>query len=100
MIEFEPLYDRILVRRTEEAATPTGGIIIPDAAKEKPLEGLVLAAGQGKRNEAGEFTAAGALVVKPGDTVLFGKYAGAEIKLDGEELLIMREEEVLGVVRG
>jgi chaperonin GroES len=94
---FEPLYDRVLVRRFTEDIQPQGGVIIPDAAKEQPLEGEVLAVGPGRRNEAGEFTPSGALLVKFGDHVLFGKYAGTEIKIDGEELLVMREEEILGV---
>src|SRR4051812_5077343 len=91
-----PLHDRILVRRVEEAETVRGGIIIPDSAKEKPQEGVVVAVGKGKR-EKGELVA---LDVKEGDRILFGKYAGTEIKIEGEELLIMREEEVLGVLSG
>jgi chaperonin GroES len=91
-----PLHDRILVRRVEEAETVRGGIIIPDSAKEKPQEGIVVAVGKGKR-EKGELIA---LDVKEGDRILFGKYAGTEIKIEGEELLIMREEEVLGVLAG
>jgi chaperonin GroES len=98
VINFEPLYDRILVRRVEEARQK-GGVIIPDANKEVPLEGIVLACGLGKRNDAGEFTAAGKLLVKVGDQVFFGKYAGTEVKIDGEDLLIMREEEVLGITK-
>jgi chaperonin GroES len=96
-INFEPLYDRILVRRVEQASPKAGGIIITDATKEKPLEGMVLAVGRGRRNDAGEFSEATALLVKAGDAVLFGKYAGTEIKIGGEALLIMREEEVLGI---
>lgn len=92
-----PLHDRILIRRVDEAETVRGGIIIPDTAKEKPQEGEVIAVGRGKKNEKGEVFP---LDVKEGDRILFGKYAGTEIKLDGEEYLILREEEVLGVLTG
>jgi chaperonin GroES len=92
-----PLRDRILVKRVEEEEQRVGGIIIPDTAKEKPQQGKVVAVGKGRVNDKGETFA---LDVKAGDTVLFGKYSGTEIKLDGEEYLIMREEEVLGVVEG
>ena len=92
-----PLHDRILVRRVEEAETARGGIIIPDTAKEKPQEGVVIAVGKGKSNDKGETFP---LAVKEGDRILFGKYAGTEIKLDGEDFVIMREEEVLGIVTG
>ena len=92
-----PLHDRILVQRVDEAETVRGGIIIPDSAKEKPQEGIVIAAGRGKTNEKGETFP---LAVKEGDRILFGKYAGNEIKLDGSEYLIMREEEVLGILVG
>lgn len=92
---FTPLHDRILVRRVEEGETVRGGIIIPDSAKEKPQEGKVMAAGKGKSNDEGKVFP---LDVKAGDSVLFGKYAGTEIKIDGEEFLIMREEEVLGII--
>ena len=92
-----PLHDRIVVRRVEEAETTRGGIIIPDSAKDKPQEGEVIAVGKGKSNEEGKVHP---LEVKPGDRILFGKYAGTEIKIDGEELLIMREEEVLGILNG
>ncbi len=92
-----PLHDRILVRRVEEQETVRGGIIIPDTAKEKPQEGEVIAVGKGKSNEEGKVFP---LDVKAGDRVLFGKYAGTEIKIDGEELVIMREEEVLGILHG
>jgi chaperonin GroES len=92
---FTPLHDRILVRRVDEGETVRGGIIIPDSAKEKPQEGKVIAVGKGKSNEEGKVFP---LDVKAGDSVLFGKYAGTEIKIDGEEFLIMREEEVLGIV--
>jgi chaperonin GroES len=90
-----PLYDRILVRRLEEEETTRGGLIIPDSAKDKPQEGEVVSIGKGKINEDGKVRP---LDVKPGDRILFGKYAGTEVKLDGEEFLIMREEEVLGIV--
>ena len=92
-----PLHDRILVRRLEEGETTRGGIIIPDTAKDKPQQGEVIAVGKGRKNEKGETFA---LDVKEGDTILFGKYAGSEIKLDGEEYLIMKEDEVLGVLSG
>jgi chaperonin GroES len=94
-VKLTPLHDRILVRRVEDAETVRGGIIIPDSAKEKPQEGMVVSAGKGKTNDKGETFP---LAVKEGDRILFGKYAGNEIKLDGEELLIMREEEVLGIL--
>ena len=90
-----PLHDRVIVRRIEEGEQVRGGIIIPDSAKEKPQEGEVVAAGQGKYKEDGTRQA---LDVKPGDRVLFGKYSGSEIKIDGEELLIMREDEILGII--
>src|SRR6202521_146268 len=93
---FTPLHDRILVQRLEESETMRGGIIIPDSAKEKPQEGKVIAVGKGKSNDEGKVFP---LDVKAGDSVLFGKYSGTEIKIDGEELLIMREEEVLGIVK-
>jgi len=92
---FKPLHDRILVRRLEETETVRGGIIIPDSAKEKPQEGEVIAVGKGKSNDEGKVFP---LDVTAGDRVLFGKYSGTEIKIDGEEFLIMREEEVLGIV--
>src|SRR5438874_3197623 len=92
-----PLHDRIIVQRIEEGEQKVGGIIIPDTAKEKPQQGKVIAAGSGKVNEEGKRTA---LDVKAGDLILFGKYSGQEIKLDGQEYLIMREDEVLGVIEG
>ena len=94
---FTPLHDRILVRRMEEGETIRGGIIIPDSAKEKPQEGEVVAVGKGKSNDEGKVFP---LDVKAGDKVLFGKYSGTEIKIDGEDFLIMREEEVLGILEG
>lgn len=93
---FTPLHDRILVRRTEEGETIRGGIIIPDSAKEKPQEGEVIAVGKGKSNDEGKVFP---LDVKAGDHILFGKYSGTEIKIDGEDFIIMREEEVLGIVK-
>jgi chaperonin GroES len=93
---FFPLHDRILVRRIEEGEPIRGGIIIPDSAKEKPMEGEVIAVGKGKSNDEGKVFP---LDVKAGNRILFGKYSGTEIKIDGEELLIMREEEVLGIVK-
>ena len=95
--KFTPLHDRILVRRVEEAETTRGGIILPDTAKEKPQEGEVVSAGKGKISEEGKVRP---LDVKEGDRILFGKYSGTEIKLDGEDLIIMREEEVLGIITG
>jgi len=97
MAKLTPLHDRILVRRIDEGETVRGGIIIPDSAKEKPQEGEVIAVGKGKKNEDGKVFP---LDVQEGDRILFGKYSGNEIKIDGEELLIMREEEVLGVLSG
>jgi chaperonin GroES len=92
-----PLHDRILVKRVEEQETVRGGIIIPDTAKEKPQEGEVIAVGKGKVNEDGKVFP---LAVKAGDRILFGKYAGTEIRIDNDEFLIMREEEVLGILEG
>ena len=92
-----PLHDRIIVQRLEEGEQRVGGIIIPDTAKEKPQQGKVLAAGKGKSNDDGKRIP---LDVTAGDTILFGKYSGQEIKLDGEEYLIMREDEVLAVIDG
>jgi chaperonin GroES len=92
-----PLHDRIIVQRLEEGEQKVGGIIIPDSAKEKPQQGKVIAVGAGKTNDEGKRTP---LDVKAGDTILFGKYSGQEIKLDGEEYLIMREDEVLAVIEG
>jgi chaperonin GroES len=90
-----PLHDRVIVRRIEEGEQVRGGIIIPDTAKEKPQEGEIVAAGQGKYREDGTRQP---LDVKKGDRILFGKYSGSEIKIDGEELLIMREDEILGII--
>ena len=96
-MKIRPLQDRIIVKRIEEEETTSGGIIIPDTAKEKPQEGKVTAVGNGKVGEDGKATP---LDVKKGDKVLFGKYSGTEIKINGEEHLIMREEDILGVIEG
>src|SRR5207247_7601111 len=92
-----PLHDRIVVQRIDEGEQKVGGIIIPDSAKEKPQQGKVIAAGNGKSKDDGKRVP---LDVKAGDTILFGKYSGQEIKIDGDEYLIMREDEVLGVIEG
>jgi chaperonin GroES len=94
-MSFRPLHDRILVRRVESEEKTKGGIIIPDTAKEKPQEGEVIAVGPGARNDAGQVQA---LDVKAGDRILFGKWSGTEIKIDGEDLLIMKESDVMGVI--
>ncbi len=94
-MNIRPLNDRIIVRRSEEEERTKGGIIIPDNAKEKPLQGDVIAVGNGKKLESGQIVP---VDVSAGDSVLFGKYAGTEIKIDGEELLMMREDDILGVV--
>ena len=94
---FRPLHDRVLVRRIEAEEKTAGGIIIPDSAKEKPSEGEVVAVGAGTRDETGKLVA---LDVKAGDRVLFGKWSGTEVKLDGEDLLIMKESDILGVIEG
>ena len=96
-MNIRPLYDRIVVKRLEEQETKVGGLFIPDSAKEKPQEGEVVAVGKGKRLEDGKVVA---LDVQKGDRILFGKYSGNEIRIDGEDLLIMREDEVLGVLEG
>jgi chaperonin GroES len=92
---FRPLHDRVLVRRIEAEEKTAGGIIIPDSAKEKPQEGEVVAVGPGARDEAGKLVA---LDVKAGDRVLFGKWSGTEVKIDGQDLLIMKESDIMGVV--
>ena len=94
-MHFRPLHDRVVVRRVTAEEKTAGGIIIPDTAKEKPQEGEVIAAGPGARNEKGELVA---LDVKQGDRVLFGKWSGTEVKIDGEDLLIMKESDILGIV--
>ena len=96
-MKFRPLHDRIVVRRITAEEKTAGGIIIPDTAKEKPMEGEVIAVGPGARNEQGALVE---LDVKAGDRVLFGKWSGTEVKLDGEELLIMKESDVMGIVEG
>ena len=96
-MNFRPLHDRILIKRIEEKEAVKGGIIIPDTAKEKPQEGEVVAVGNGKKNEDGKVVP---LDVKAGDRILFGKYSGSEIKMEDEDYLILKEEEVLGVVEG
>ena len=96
-MNFRPLHDRVVVRRLEESEKTAGGIIIPDTAKEKPMEGEVLAVGPGARNEKGEITP---LDVKAGDRVLFGKWSGTEVRIDGEELMIMKESDIMGVLEG
>ncbi len=93
-MKIRPLHDRVVVKRMEEERTSAGGIVIPDSAAEKPVKGKVLAVGKGKANDAGDIHA---LDVKVGDQILFGKYSGTEIKIDGDEVLIMREEDILGV---
>ena len=94
-MKIRPLHDRLIVRRMEEERTSAGGIVIPDSATEKPAQGEVLAAGKGKISESGDVHP---LDVKVGDKVLFGKYAGNEVKVEGEELLVMREEDIMGVI--
>jgi chaperonin GroES len=96
-MKFRPLHDRVVVRRIEEDERTKGGIIIPDTAKEKPQEGEIVAVGPGAHDDQGRLQA---LDVKPGDRVLFGKWSGAEVKIDGEELLIMKESDILGVLEG
>ena len=96
-MKFRPLHDRVLVRRIEGVEKTAGGIIIPDTAKEKPQEGEVIAAGSGIKNEDGKITP---LDVKAGDRILFGKWSGTEVKIDGEDLLIMKESDILGIIEG
>ena len=94
-MKFRPLHDRVLLRRVEQNEKTAGGIIIPDTAKEKPMEGEILAVGSGSRNEDGKVLP---LDVKAGDRVLFGKWSGTEVKIDGEDLLIMKESDLLGII--
>jgi chaperonin GroES len=94
-MKFKPLHDRVLVRRIEQEEKTKGGIIIPDTAKEKPQEGEIIAAGPGARNDDGKLAP---LDVKAGDRVLFGKWSGTEVKIDGEDLLIMKESDILGII--
>ena len=96
-MNFRPLHDRVVVRRLEEETKTKGGIIIPDTAKEKPMQGEVVAAGPGAKNDKGEISP---LDVKAGDRVLFGKWSGTEVEIDGEELLIMKESDIMGVIEG
>jgi chaperonin GroES len=96
-MKFRPLHDRVVVRRLEADEKTAGGIIIPDTAKEKPMEGEVVAVGPGARDEAGKLVP---LDVKAGDRILFGKWSGTEVKLDGEELLIMKESDIMGIIEG
>ena len=94
-MKFRPLHDRVVVRRLEEDERTAGGIIIPDTAKEKPMQGEVLAVGTGARNDKGEITP---LDVKKGDRILFGKWSGSEVKIDDEELVIMKESDIMGII--
>ena len=96
-MNLRPLHDRVIVKRMEEERTSPGGIVIPDAATEKPIKGEVVATGNGKIQDNGEVRA---LDVKVGDTVLFGKYAGTEVKVEGEELLVMKEDDIMAVIEG
>ncbi len=96
-MKIRPLHDRVVVKRTEEDRTSPGGIVIPDAAAEKPINGEVVAAGNGKIQDDGKVRA---LDVKVGDQVLFGKYAGTEVKVDGEDLLVMKEDDIMAVIEG
>ncbi|MEE9343292.1 MAG: co-chaperone GroES [Gammaproteobacteria bacterium] len=96
-MNLRPLHDRVIVRRMEEETTSPGGIVIPDSATEKPSRGEIIAAGNGKRNDSGNVTA---LDVKTGDKILFGKYSGTEVKVEGEDLLVMREEDIMAIVEG
>jgi chaperonin GroES len=96
-MKFRPLQDRVLVRRIEQEEKTAGGIIIPDTAKEKPMEGEVISAGPGTRGEDGKLHP---LDVKAGDRILFGKWSGSEVKIDGEELIIMKESDILGIIEG
>jgi chaperonin GroES len=96
-MKFRPLHDRVVVRRITAEEKTAGGIIIPDTAKEKPMEGEVIAVGPGARNDEGHTVA---LDVKEGDRILFGKWSGTEVKIDGEELLIMKESDIMGIIEG
>jgi chaperonin GroES len=96
-MNFRPLHDRVVIRRVTAEEKSTGGIIIPDTAQEKPMQGEVIAVGPGARNENGQIVA---LDLKAGDRILFGKWSGTEVKLDGDELLIMKESDVMGVIEG
>ena len=96
-MKFRPLHDRVVVRRVEEDTKTKGGIIIPDTAQEKPMQGEVIAVGPGGRDESGKLIP---IDLKPGDHVLFGKWSGTEVKLEGEELLIMKESDIMGIIEG
>jgi chaperonin GroES len=96
-MKFRPLHDRVVVRRLNAEEKTAGGIIIPDTAKEKPMEGEIVAVGPGARNEQGQIVE---LDVKSGDRILFGKWSGTEVKIDGEELLIMKESDIMGIIEG
>ena len=96
-MKFRPLHDRVVVKRIDAEEKTAGGIIIPDTAKEKPMEGEIVAAGPGARNEQGAIVA---LDVKAGDRILFGKWSGTEVKIDGEDLLIMKESDIMGIIEG
>ena len=96
-MKFRPLHDRVLVRRVAQEEKTAGGIIIPDTAKEKPMEGEVVAVGDGARTEDGKIQP---MAVKAGDRILFGKWSGTEVKMDGEELLIMKESDIMGIIEG
>src|SRR5215469_2771265 len=96
-MKFRPLHDRVVVRRLEQDDKTPGGIIIPDTAQEKPMEGEIIAAGPGARNEQGQLVA---LDVKVGDRALFGKWSGTEVKIDGEDLMIMKESDIIGIIEG
>jgi chaperonin GroES len=96
-MNFRPLHDRVVVRRLEAEEKTAGGIIIPDTAKEKPMEGEIIAVGPGARDETGKLVT---LDVKAGDRILFGKWSGTEVKLDGEDLLIMKESDIMGIIEG
>jgi chaperonin GroES len=94
-MKFRPLHDRVVVRRVEQEEKTAGGIIIPDTAKEKPMEGEVIAVGPGGRDDSGKLIP---IEVKPGDRILFGKWSGTEVKIEGEELLIMKESDIMGII--
>ena len=96
-MKFRPLHDRVVIRRLNAEEKTAGGIIIPDTAQEKPMEGEIIAVGPGARNEQGQIVA---LDVKAGDRILFGKWSGTEVKLDGQELLIMKESDIMGIIEG
>ena len=96
-MKFRPLHDRVVVKRVEEEGKTKGGIIIPDTAKEKPMEGEIVAVGPGGRDEAGKLIP---IDLKVGDRILFGKWSGTEVKIDGEDLLIMKESDVMGIIEG